>query len=197
MAGGDPEGAAGDPAGGPLDFDALYRTHVGRVVAYFERSGLAPADADDLAQQTFLRAFRGRATFDSARGSPQEWLAAIARNVARRHWRRRRDAGRFDPALAEDMWRAPMDPADSPETREEVRAVAECVEALPPDLIRIVRLRYVEGRTTRGMAEEIGMAEATVRLRLKEAHDLVARCLKAKGVLGSADCFAPRGRGGI
>jgi RNA polymerase sigma-70 factor (ECF subfamily) len=183
MTGGDPERAAGQSAGGAPDFETLYREHAGGVAAYFERSGFAAADADDLAQQTFVRAYRSLATFDPRRGTPAEWLAAIARNVARKAWRRRRDAGWFDPALAEDVLRAPEDAADSPGAREEIRAVAECVEALPADLARVVRMRYVEGRTTRGIAEAVGLAEATVRLRLQEALDAVARCLRAKGVL--------------
>ena len=51
------------------------------------------------------------------------------------------------------------------------------------DLGRIIRLRYVQGRTTRGIAAVTEMAEATVRSRLKEAVSLLESCLRDKGVL--------------
>ncbi len=164
-------------------FAALYRTHVGPVAAYFGRSGFGAADVDDLVQRTFVRAYRSLRTFDASRGTFGVWLAAIARNVARKRWRRRREPEHFDPELAEAVLPSPDDPGAVAADREAVAAVRACVEALPPDLARIVRLRYVEGRTTRGIAAAEGMAEATVRARLGEARDLVARCLKAKGVL--------------
>jgi RNA polymerase sigma-70 factor (ECF subfamily) len=156
---------------------------MGRVRAYLLRSGFGPADADDLAQETFLRAFRSLATFEVERGSFVRWLGAIARNVARRRWHRRREPDSFDPELAEEMFAAPDNPGESPEAREEFQAVRACVDALPAELARIVRLRYVEGRTTRGVSAAAGLPEATVRLRLKEACALLAECLRGKGFL--------------
>lgn len=164
-------------------FSALYRTYVGRVAAYFARSGFGPADVDDLVQRTFVRAYASLRTFDASRGTFGPWLGAIARNVARKRWRRRREPNLFDPELAEAVLPGPEDPGAVVEARETLVAVRGCVEELPPDLARMVRLRYVEGRTTRGIAAVEGMAEATVRARLEEARDLVARCLKAKGIL--------------
>lgn len=162
--------------------EALYRLHAGRILAHFLRSGFARADAEDLLQETFVRAFRSLRTFDAARGSLGTWLAAIARNVARKRWHRRREAESFDPELAEEMLAAPDNPGREAERREETDAVAGCVAALPDELERIVRLRYVEGRTTRGIATAAGMPESTVRLRLAEAHERLARCLRGKGV---------------
>jgi len=171
--------AAGDEAA----CAALHGAHAGRVRAYFLRSGFALADADDLAQETFLRTFRGLGTYDPRRGAFVSWLGAIARNVARRRWRRRAQPDSFDPDLAEDMFPAEANPAETPEAREEIEAVRDCVAALPAELERVVRLRYVDGRTTRGIAEATGLPESTVRLRLAEAAERLAAALRKKGFL--------------
>ncbi len=170
-------------AGDQAAYEALYFAHAGRVAAYFLRSGFSGPDAEDLTQETFARAFRSLATFDPARGAFPVWLAAIARNVARRHWAGRQEPEHFDPELAEGALAPPGNPGRGAEDREEIDAVRACVDALPADLSTIVRLRYVDGRTTRGIAAATGLAEATVRSRLSEAQDLLADCLGAKGIM--------------
>jgi len=164
-------------------FHALHAAHVGRIKAYFLRSGFAPADADDLTQEVFVRAFKSLRTFDPVRGTFVQWSAVIARNVARKRYARRPEPEHFDPELAEEMFAAADNPAESPEAREEMDKLAECIGDLPPDLARVVRLRYVEARTTRGIAAATGIPEATVRLRLKEALGRLERGLKQRGVL--------------
>src|SRR6188768_1104984 len=49
---------------------------------FFARFGFAPALREDLAQETFLRAFRALASFDPERGSLAAWIFTIARNLA-------------------------------------------------------------------------------------------------------------------
>ena len=164
-------------------YETLYRSSAGRVAGYFSRSGFDPAQTDDLTQETFLRAFRSLGGFDANKGAFPAWVATIARNVARRHWRRRAGEDTFDPELADVMFPSPQRPDRTPEAREEFAAVGDCVESLDAELGRIVRLRYVRGLTTRGIAREAGMPEATVRSRLEDALKRLARCLKSKGFL--------------
>jgi len=130
-----------------------------------------------------MRAFKSLANFDAARGRVRYWLGAISRNIARKYWARPEGPVDFDPALAEEMFSAPAEALESPEVREEIQAVSDCVEALPTELARIVRLRYMASGTTRGIGTATDTPEATVRLRLSEALGLLERCLKSKGVL--------------
>jgi len=184
MAAEEPELVARSLEGDDAAFQVLYRGHAGRVKAYFLRSGFAGADADDLVQDVFIRVFKSLHAFDASRGTFAQWSAVIARNVARRHYPRRTDPEQFDPQLADEVFSGPENPGQSPETREEVDALAGCIESLPPVPARLVRLRYVDGRTTRGVAAAAGIPEATARLRLQEAMGLLETCLKEKGVFG-------------
>ena len=152
-------------------------------MAYFCRSGFNRSQSDDMTQETFIRAFRSLGRFSAAKGRFGSWLAAIARNVARKHWLRRPSENSFDPQLAEEMFAGPWRWDQSPEGREESAAVADCVAALEAELAQIVRLRYVGGLTTRGIARQVELPESTVRSRLAEAMERLERCLKGKGIL--------------
>jgi RNA polymerase sigma-70 factor (ECF subfamily) len=145
--------------------------------------GSTEVDAEDLVQDTFIRAFKSIGTFDPERGEFMAWLGAIARNVGRRRAGRNPRADLFDPELAEAVFVAADDPVARSEAREEAISVGECVESLPAQLALILRLRYVEARTTRGISSVMEIPETTVRLRLKQAQDMVRRCLREKGVL--------------
>ncbi len=162
-------------------FDLLYGAYSGWAKAYFLRCGFTSTDSDDLTQAVFIRMFKSLHTFDPSRGGLRQWLGAIVRNMARKQWRRRKDTQNFDPELAEEMLVAPGNPVAMFETREELDALRECIATLPAELARIISLRYVDGRSTRGVAGAACIPEATVRLRLGEAKDMLRRCMESKG----------------
>lgn len=162
----------------------LYVRHIRRVQTYFERSGFCGPDADDLSQQTFIRAFRALPGFDAGRAEFRVWLGAVARNVARRQWGRRNVAADLDPELAEQMFASTDNPGTESAFREQCAAVADCVKRLDEPHRTIITLRYVEGLSTRAIAGRIELAESTVRLRLTEAMGQLQRCLGGKGILG-------------
>lgn len=170
-------------AGSRRAFESLYALHSRAVSVFFLRSGFSGELSDDLTQETFIRVMKSLATFDAQRGGFRQWVGAIARNVARKHWARRSDGDNFDPELAEETLADPGDPSRSPEAREETQAVRDCVGHLPGELAEIIRLRFVEGLTTRAVGQRMDMPEATIRLRLEQARALLAQCLKSKGFL--------------
>jgi RNA polymerase sigma-70 factor, ECF subfamily len=162
----------------------LYTAHAGRVRVYLLRCGFNPADADDLTQETFLRVFRSLRGFDVARGSFTTWLSVIARNVARKHWRKLSQPENFDPQLAEESFAVDEKTGSSAAMilHEEFAALKDCIEKLDELLGQIIHLRYVEGLTTRNIGESVSLPEATVRLRLNEARGLLLGCLQGKGI---------------
>jgi RNA polymerase sigma-70 factor (ECF subfamily) len=125
---------------------------------------------------------RSLPSFDPAKGSFRAWLATIARNLARNRWAGRAQPDSFDPDLAEVMLLDEHNPSVPAERREQLSALDDCVAQLPTMLAVLVRLRYVEGKTTRAMSDATGMPESTVRKRLDEARSALARCLEQKGI---------------
>lgn len=166
----------------------LHQLHAPAVAAYLLRSGFSRPDAEDLTQEVFIRVFRGLGGFDPARGRLRGWIGAIAKNVARRHWRRRViDREHFDPELAQEVLEGPDTDQPPLEIREEIDALKEAISSLPPELAKIVRMRYVEGRTTRGIASAAGLPESTVRLRLAEASAKLEEALRRRGFLADGE----------
>ncbi|MGW4662616.1 RNA polymerase sigma factor [Streptosporangium sandarakinum] len=83
----DPE--AGPETGGSppvLDFDRIFDDHFTEIHRYVARR-LDVHTADDLAAETFLRAFHDRHRFDAARGEIRPWLYGIATNLLAKHRR--------------------------------------------------------------------------------------------------------------
>lgn len=58
-----------------------WEAHAGELAGYARRSLRDPGSAEDIVQETFVRAWRSRHRFDPARGSMRAWLFAICRNV--------------------------------------------------------------------------------------------------------------------
>jgi RNA polymerase sigma-70 factor (ECF subfamily) len=164
-------------------FNRLYAAHARRVKVYFLRSGFGQAEADDLTQDTFIRVHKSLSTFNPQRGRFGVWVSAIAKNVARRKWSARKQAAPLDPEMAEEILSGGDNPRAAAAAQEEIDAVRDCIRLLDEELQQIIRLRYVQGLTTRGMGRQLEMPEATVRLRLKEACGHVQRCLQTKGLL--------------
>jgi RNA polymerase sigma-70 factor, ECF subfamily len=71
----------------PRDFASVYDEHVRRVYGFFGYLLSSRADAEDLTQQTFERAFRSWERYDESRGEASTWLMVIARNLFVDHMR--------------------------------------------------------------------------------------------------------------
>lgn len=71
----------------PNLFGTIFDRHYDAIHRYLRRR-LGTDDADELASETFVRAFRSRGRYDSASGDPRAWLFGITTNVLRQHWRR-------------------------------------------------------------------------------------------------------------
>jgi RNA polymerase sigma factor (sigma-70 family) len=94
----------------PETFAVLFDRHFDAIHAYAQRR-IEPSLADEIAAETFTRAFDRRSRYDATRKDARPWLLGIAAKLMRRHWRsekRRldayaRSAGRDDASLAEPV----------------------------------------------------------------------------------------------
>jgi RNA polymerase sigma-70 factor (ECF subfamily) len=96
----DPPGDGEGQRGGDREpFEDLFRTHYRQVVFFFVRRGVRGDEAEDLAQETFIRAYHARRTLrDSSTLKP--WLFSVATNVLRNALRHRAAAKRVGPEVS-------------------------------------------------------------------------------------------------
>ena len=91
-------------AGDQAAFVEIFWRHGSAVHAYLSRRA-GRQDADDLLSEVWLRAFRGRTSYDCRYPDARPWLYGIARNVLRAHWREAdRPLAFTEEAAATDPW---------------------------------------------------------------------------------------------
>ena len=121
------------------------------------------ADAEDAAQEAFLRLHRFLHRIDPAR-DPGPWIYRVTVNVCR-------DAARARPPAGEPGEAAASGDAEEEMGREERRGlVARALETLPAKQRAALVLRDIEGLATREVAAALGCSEATVRSQVSAAR---------------------------
>ncbi|MGB6059065.1 MAG: RNA polymerase sigma factor [Microthrixaceae bacterium] len=139
------------------------------------------ADAEDLVQESLLRAYRAIHTFDGR--YPRAWLLTIVRNTERNRHRRRRPELLSDPNIAEERGPAtePDDVERYAEDREFDAAVTASLEELPENFRRVIELVDVDGLTYQEAADLLEVPLGTVMSRLHRARRRIRELLVPLG----------------
>ena len=149
---------------------SLVRQHQ-EVVFRFAWLLLDDADeAEDVAQETFLRAFRALHTFEMERPL-RPWLLQIARNLA---FNRRRSLRRYVAALKEWFYSQPHATDDPIRHLSQIAASEElrqAVQRLDAPSQEVIYLRYFLELSVAESAEALDVAPGTVKSRLSRALD--------------------------
>ena len=161
-------------------FDLLVRKYQHRIIALIGRYVSDWSECQDVAQDTFMRAYRA---LDGFRGDAQfyTWLHRIAVNTAKNHLvasNRRPPSGDIDVADAEQFDSGMrLRDNDTPERelmRQEVeQTVLRAVQALPEELREAITLREVEGMSYEDIAERMDCPIGTVRSRIFRAREAI------------------------
>ena len=135
------------------------------------------AEAEDLVQDTLLRAYRSIGQFDGR--YPRAWLLTILRNTNINRNRRRRPELLRDPDVALDPTRglASAERADLCVEREIDATIIEAVETLDEPFRRVVELVDVDGLSYADAAQILGIPVGTVMSRLHRARSRIRRQL--------------------
>lgn len=157
---------------------ALYEQTCERVLRLLQRMTHSPETAEDLAQDTYLKAFSAIATFDE-RSAVQTWLYRIAVNEALQ-WLRRKRPSTVDPDVAA-LRPDPRNNGHEAATRLDIESA---MALLDPIDRAIVLLRYQEGLDYQAISEAADVAMGTVASRLHRARQ------RLRELLGD---FAPTG----
>jgi RNA polymerase sigma-70 factor (ECF subfamily) len=132
--------------------------------------GFRGAAAEDVAQETFLRAFKGLNSFDPTRAAFSTWLFAIAKRLAINEWRRTRHQKDAPAAIAETLDAAP-DPAQSAVLSERARRIEQALLTLPAQLRSTFFFSQIKELTLEEVAEIEGCAVGTVKSRIFRARE--------------------------
>ena len=154
---------AGDRAAYGRLYDRFAPMVHGLLLARVPRS-----DVEDLVQDVFLQALRRLPSLRSAEAFAG-WLATIARNRARDHWRR-----------GEDTVELPDDVAGSPHPEADALAVLAAIRRLPEAYRETLVLRLVEGMTGPEIAERTGLTPGSVRVNLHRGMLMLREALARK-----------------
>jgi RNA polymerase sigma factor (sigma-70 family) len=157
-----------------LAYGELVRRHQSGVRRFLRH--LASGDsalADDLAQDTFVEAWRKLDRYRSE-SSLATWLLGIAHNLWRNSWRRRRTERAFAAGASSPT------PASSPAAAADLRQdLAVALRALSPDEQTAVHLFYQQGLTHSEMAAVLGWPLGTVKTHLARGKDRLRKILSA------------------
>lgn len=158
---------------------ALFDEHAPALLAYALRLVGDRGRAEDIVQETLLRAWRHPEALAAERGSPRPWLFAVARRIAvdghRRRSARPREVG--DEALA-------ALPAQGDEVDRALDSwlVADALSALTPAHREVLLHTYFSGRSVSEAAAVLGVPAGTVKSRTHYALQALRLALLERGV---------------
>lgn len=174
-------------------FNVLVRRYKDRVYNVVYRFVGNREDAEDVAQETFVRAYRGIQDF---RGDAQvyTWLYRIAGNLARNRLRDRSRKGRnrgtsldaleeSAPGVAQAATRTNRTPEDVASERELNAILQQCLDELPDHYRMVFVLRTFDRLSYDEIAECVGCPKGTVKSRLNQARSLLHARLKELAVV--------------
>lgn len=151
----------------PACFDELYEGNFHRVYAYVIRRVGDRHHAEDLTAEVFREALAGIGKFEW-RGVPFiAWLLRIAARAIADHWQRRgREAG--NPAAETER--------PAPGEIERSAILFQMVDRLPEAQFRVIHMRFVEQKSIREIADELGRSEGAVKqLQFRAIENLRAQ----------------------
>jgi len=134
--------------------------------------------AEDVAQETLLRAWQRPSVLDASRGSVRSWLFTVARNIVIDEWRSKRHQNEHATADLPE----PGDPVDQTDSLLQSWVVAEALTQLSPEHRAVLLECYYRGRSVAEASRRLGVPEGTVKSRTHYALRALRLALEELGV---------------
>ena len=164
-------------------FETVVSTHHGEIFRYLQRVIGRAGDADDLSQETFLRAYRAYGSLPGE-ANLRAWLFAIATNLAKNHFRsetrRRRAYGEMRASMRETVEAAPEAELVSRETGALVEGI---VRRLPLKQRLAFTQRKIHGLDYEAIGRSLNCSAETARAHVFQAVRKIRRALDGHGLL--------------
>lgn len=171
-----------DPSVSP-EFTQLVAEQHQQLRSFVRSLGVDLDWVDDLAQETFLVAWRERDSFDRQQDYGK-WLRGIARNLIRNELRKQQRHKRLlHKGLTELLLSAAEPETDSePWAASQIPTLRDCVEMLAPKSRQLVAGRYGDGWKAPDLADHFGMTPAAVRKALARIRQQLKECIDLRTV---------------
>lgn len=180
-------------AGNAQAFGVLVSRHQRRIFRLAQHLLRNGAEAEDVTQETFVRAYQAIGRFDG-RCEPFTWLYRIAVNLSLNAIRNRKamrnaapvDDPKTEALLFESRPSAGRDPATAALDREMARALCDGIDALSDTLRTTLILACVDGLGHDEISKLLGVPEGTVAWRVHEARRKLREYLASRGFGGES-----------
>lgn len=157
----------------------LHDEHAAALWGYCVRlTGNDRAHAEDVVQETLLRAWRHPSVFDESRGSARAWLFTVARNIVIDEWRGSRSHREYAVGEVPEV-------ADSVDRTDQLLlswVVADALSKLSPEHRAVLVECYYRGEPVAEAARRLDVPEGTVKSRTHYALRALRLALEEMGV---------------
>ncbi|HXA18558.1 MAG TPA: sigma-70 family RNA polymerase sigma factor [Thermoanaerobaculia bacterium] len=165
-------------------FEQLYDRHSSTLYALLLRILANPDDAQEVLQETFVKAWTNAKMFDAVRGSDVAWLISIARSRGIDRLRSRRIRGDREDEAGRELSSSfgfveKRTGADDAIQSEERRAVRGALSELPEAQRVALALAYFDGLSQSEIAEKLGEPLGTIKTRMQLGMKKLRESLKA------------------
>ena len=171
-------------AGDLSAFDTLVRRHIARVTLVARALLQDSAEADDVVQDAFVKAFARLHALDVSRGGFGRWITRIVTNTGLNALKARRVRLAEPVHLILDLRSTDLQPDEFAERGDFRRRFRDALGELSPRQRAIVTLYEVEGVPTDVIAQQLGMKPETVRWHLHKARGILRKALSAFHEIG-------------
>ena len=148
--------------GNPEALDTLFRREWRPIYAQIYQAVQNRAEAEDLTQESFIRALRALDRYQDTGVPFRAFLATVARNLVRSHWRRARHST-LDIDRALDLASNDIGPESSAVAVDGRDRLDNVLRTLPADYETVIRLRIYEDRSTAEVAALMHRSPGAVR----------------------------------
>ena len=168
--------------GGDLDaFSELVRYHQASVRACLAVRLQSKHEAEDLAQEAFLVAYKKLSHFDLEQ-SFGPWIRAISFNLLRNYWRKHKPipiggSAELETLIDEQIGLRYSESSES----LTLAALKRCIAKLDPPMRQLLSLRYREGQSISELTKRLNVRHSTVTMRLHRLRHQLRQCIVTTG----------------
>jgi RNA polymerase sigma-70 factor, ECF subfamily len=151
-------------AGDSEAFGRLYDMHVDRIYRHIRYRVNSTADAEDLTQQVFIKAWQAIGRYKKTRSPFLAWLMTISHNAVIDFYR----SSKQEVPLEFDMpaGQPQTDPAQAAEAAASEEAVRKAIQNLRGDQQQVLLMRFIEDFSYKEIADALGKSEGAIRVIL-------------------------------